>query len=75
MLAQKEEINGLKESLKQKDAAIRSYKSQILNSKEIMNQSKADKEELTRLKCIEAKKIEVEEEKEELKKKLKCIKN
>ena len=75
VLAQKEEINGLKESLKQKDVAIRGYKSQILNSKEIWNQSKADKEELTRLKCIEAKKIEAEEEKEELKKKLKCIKS
>ena len=74
VLAQKEEINALKESLKQKDVAIRSYKSQILNSKEIINQAKADKEELARLKDIEAKKIEVEEEKEELEKEIKTYK-
>ncbi|WP_148800654.1 hypothetical protein [Campylobacter concisus] len=74
VLAQKEEINGLKESLKQRDVAIRSYKSQILNSKEIINQAKADKEELARLKDIEAKKIEVEEEKEELEKEIKTYK-
>ena len=74
VLAQKEEINGLKESLKQKDVSIRSYKSQILNSKEIINQTKADKEELARLKGIEAKKIEVEEENKELEKEIKTYK-
>ena len=74
VLAQKEEIMGLKESLKQKDASIDNYKSQILNSKEIINQAKADKEELTRLKGVEAKKIEAEEEKEELKKEVEMYK-
>lgn len=44
VLAQKEEINALKETLKQKDVSINNYKSQILNSKEIINQAKADKE-------------------------------
>lgn len=61
VLAQKEEIMGLKETLKQKDASIDNYKSQMLNSKEIINQAKANKEELARLRGIEAKKIEAEE--------------
>ena len=56
VLAQKEEIIGLKESLKQKDASIDNYKSQILNSKEIMNQAKADKKELTRLRVLKPRK-------------------
>ena len=74
VLAQKEEINVLKETLKQKDVSINNYKSQILNSKEIINQAKADKEELTRLKGVEAKKIEVEEENKELEKEIKTYK-
>lgn len=74
VLAQKEEINVLKETLKQKDVSINNYKSQILNSKEIINQAKADKEELTRLKGVEAKKIEVEEENKELEKEVKKYK-
>ena len=57
VLAQKEEINVLKETFKQKDVSINNYKSQILNSKEIINQAKADEEELTRLKGVEKKKI------------------
>lgn len=74
VLTQKDEIEKLKEVLKQKDKSIQNYKSQMLNSQEIIDQAKADKEELTRLKGVEAKKIEVEEENKELEKEVKTYK-
>lgn len=68
VVSQKTEIDKLKQSLEQKDAMITKLENQALASEEVVNQAKASKDELVRLKNIEAQKTNIMTQKERIEK-------
>lgn len=68
VISQQTEIDKLKQSLEQKDAMITKLENQALASEEVVNQAKASKDELVRLKNIETQKTNIMTQKERIEK-------
>ena len=68
VISQQNEIDKLRQSLEQKDTMITKLENQALASEEVVNQAKASKDELVRLKNIEAQKTNIMTQKERIEK-------
>ena len=68
VVSQKNEIDKLRQSLEQKDTMITKLENQALANEEVVNQAKASKDELVRLKNIEAQKTNIMTQKERIEK-------